>query len=58
MDDDIEKNNAQLIAKDNSVKRKYLAEGVRRIDIKVKYAKTKGYISGWENTPRITYFNC
>ena len=46
MDDDIEKNNAQLIAKDNSVKRKYLAEGVRRIDIKVKYAKTKGCISG------------
>ena len=47
MDDDIEKNNAQLIAKDNSVKRKYLADGVRRIDIKVKYAKTKGFISGW-----------
>ena len=36
MDDDIEKNNAQLFAKDNSVKRKYLSEGVRRIDIKVK----------------------
>ena len=36
IDDDIEKYKAQLIAQDHSVQRKYLGEGVRRIEIKVR----------------------
>ena len=36
MDDDIEKNKAHIIAQDHSVQRKYLREGVRRIEIKVR----------------------
>ena len=35
MDDDIESNGAQIITQDHSVQRKYLAEGVKRIEIKV-----------------------
>ena len=53
MDDDIEKNSAQLIAQDNSVQRKYLAEGVRRIEIKVRDIKTRDYISGWDGNDYI-----
>ena len=35
--DDIATNNAILIAQDDSVKREYMADGVRRIVIKVSY---------------------
>ena len=39
MDNDIERNDAQIIGQDDSVQRKYLAEGVRRIEIKVNNFK-------------------
>ena len=39
MDDDIESNGAQIITQDHSVQRIYLAEGVKRIEIKVNNFK-------------------
>ena len=39
MDDDIERNGPQIITQDHSVQRKYLAEGVKRIEIKVNNFK-------------------
>ena len=39
-DDDIERDKAHIIAQDHSVQRKYLGEGVRRIEIKVRFIKT------------------
>ena len=36
IEDDIERNKAKIIAQDHSVQRKYLKEGVRRIEIKVR----------------------
>ena len=46
MDDDIERNGAQIITQDHSVQRKYLAEGVKRIEIKVNNSKTNQEFQG------------
>ena len=48
MHDDIERNDVQIIAQDDSVQRKYLAEGVRRIEIKVNNFKIDREFQGFK----------
>ena len=45
-DDDIERDDAQIITQDHSVQRKYMAEGVRRIEIKVSNFKINQEFQG------------